>query len=308
MFPVKVSDILLNYLLKNKKLPLPALGTFILTGSYAIGEDEKSIILPAGSVEFILDPATPEDPELISAIAAETGKFKPLASADLESLILQGKELMNISKPFMIEGIGTLQKNHRNEVEYIPLVDETHRQDSDLRLEEPGEVIRFDNNYLRPASSKSSKPRTLTYALLMLAGIAILGVVGYYFYQRSKEAQPTLNEVSVEQERAQVISTPPPVADTAKTILPVTDSARANPAAAPKESSVFYVVVENAKKDRAIKRYADLLEWGHKVVMTTKDSVDFKISFPIKAPLSDTSRYRDSLTRFFGKKAWIEIQ
>lgn len=305
---MKVSDILLNYLLKHKTLPLPTLGTFNLIGSYAMGEDDKRIILPAGSVEFILDPATPEDPDLIAAIAAETGKIKPLASSDLESLILQGKQLMNISKPFMIEGIGTLQKNHRNEVEYIPLIDETHRQGSDLRLEEPGEAIRFDNNYLNPSRTKSSKSRNVSFALLMLAGIAILGLVGYYFYQQSKDVQPTLNEVPLKRETIRTIKPPTPVTDTSVAPLAVKDSIKVTQAAVIKDSAVFYIVVENAKRNRAIKRYADLTEWGHKVVMTTKDSVDFKISFPIKAPLSDTTRYRDSLTRFFGKKAWIEIQ
>lgn len=305
---MKVSDILLNYLLKHKKLPLPALGTFNLTGSYAMSADDKSVVLPAGSVEFILDPATPEDPELISAIAAETGKFKPLASADLESLILQGKQLMNISKPFMIEGIGTLQKNHRNEVEYIPFVDETQRQESDLRLEEPGEAIRFDNNYLRPPSSKNSKSRNLTFALLMLAGIAILGLVSYYFYQQSKDVSPTLNEPQSTPETTQNTPLPVPATDSAKAAVPVSDTTKLVSSTPLKDSTMFFVVVEYAKKDRALKRYADLREWGHKVVMVTKDSVDFKISFPIKAPLSDTARHRDSLTRFFGKKAWIEIQ
>ncbi len=305
---MKVSDILLNYLLKHKKLPLPALGTFNLTGSYSLSEGDKRIILPAGSVEFVLDPATPEDPELISAIAAETGKFKPLASADLESLILQGKQLMNISKPFLIEGIGTLQKNHRNEIEYIPFVDDTHRQESDLRLEEPGEAIRFDNNYLKPASAGNSRSRNLTFALLMLVGIGILGSVGYYFYQQSKDAVPTLNEVPVQEETVRQLPPPPPPTDIAKQTIPVTDSVKLTPAPLVADSRMFYVVVEHAKKDRALKRYADLREWGHKVVLVTKDSVDFKISFPIKAPLSDTARHRDSLTRFFGRKAWIEIQ
>lgn len=305
---MKVSDILLNYLLKHKKLPLPALGTFNLTGSYAMSDDDKSIILPAGAVEFTLDPATPEDPELIAEIAAATGKFKPLASADLESLILQGKQLMNISKPFMIEGIGTLQKNHRNEVEYIPFVDEAKRLDSDLRLEEPGEAIRFDNNYLRPASNKSSKSRNLTFAVLMLAGIGILGLVGYFFYQQSKKNQPVLQEVPARPESVKADTVPPVVKDTLPANAPAVDTVKQQVSVPEKDSSTFFVVVEYAKKERAMKRYADLIEWGHKVVMTTKDSVTFKISFPIKAPLSDTARHRDSLTRFFGRKTWIETQ
>ena len=68
----------------------------------------------------------------------------------------------------------------------------------------------------------------------------------------------------------------------------------------------FNVVIEVAKKNRAFKRFADLREWGHKVIMYTADSVEYKIAFPIKAPLSDSIRYRDSLSQFFGRKVWIE--
>ncbi len=307
---MKVSDILLNYLLKHKTLPLPGLGVFNLTGSYAISEEDKKVILPAGAVEFILDPHTAEDPELISAIAAETVKFKPLASSDLESLILQGKQLMNISKPFLIEGIGTLQKNHRNEIEYIPLVDEINRHDTDLRLEEPGEAIRFDDNYLRPTARKgnNNKSRSITFALMMLAGIIILGLVGYYFYQQSRDRTVILEQPVTEDSSVNNFSTlPVPAPDSSKISLPA-DSATKAIVPLTIDSASFLVVVERAKKERALKRYADLREWGHKVIMSTQDSVDFKISFPIKAPLSDTARYRDSLSSFFGKKVWIEIK
>jgi hypothetical protein len=302
---VKVSDILFNYLLKHKKLQLTGLGTFNLTGSYAISDDEKKIILPQGSVEFVLDPATPEDPELIAAISSETGKIKPLASADLDSLIIQGKQLMNISKPFMIEGIGTLQKNHRNEVEYIPLVDEIHRGEHEKRMEEPGEAVRFDDNYLKPTGKRESGSRNLTLALLAVVALGILGLVVYFFYKQSTKDNAntiTLSDPPVQQETK---NTSAPSIDTSKVTTTAIDSAKFI-SMAPASNDSFYVVLEITKKDRALKRYADLTEWGHRVVMTTKDSVDFKISFPIKAPLADTAKHRDSLGRFFAKKVWIE--
>jgi hypothetical protein len=68
----------------------------------------------------------------------------------------------------------------------------------------------------------------------------------------------------------------------------------------------FKLVLEIASKNRAYKRFADLKEWGHKVVMTTTDSVQFKLAIPVFAPVSDSSRHRDSLSRFFGKKVWVE--
>lgn len=314
---MKVSDILLNYLLTHKKLCLTGLGCFNLVGSYTISDDDKSIVLPQGSVEFMLDQATQEDPELIAAISRETGKMKALASADLDSLILQGKQLMNISKPFIIEGIGTLQKNHRNEIEYIPFMAEIHRGEHDKRLEEPGEAVRFDDNYLRPAARSGSGSRMITVAFLGLLAIGILGAVVYYVYiQSAKNDQP---EVILNNPPEQQVSADPTgsTGDTtqditiqADTSAKVAQQPTVNPASTQPVSkdSSFFVVLEIAKKDRALKRYADLQEWGHKVVMTTKDSVEFKISLPIKAPLADTAKHRDSLAAFFARKVWIEKQ
>ena len=307
---MKVSEILLNYLLTHKKLQLTGLGTFHMTGSYTISDDDKSIVIPQGAVEFKLDQATVEDPELIAAISKETGKIKPLASADLDSLIIQGKQLMNISKPFVIEGIGTLQKNHRNEIEYIPFVAEINRGEHDKRLEEPGEAVRFDDNYLRPAVKSGSGSRFITVALLTILALGILGAVVYFVYSQSaKNDAPTvkLSEPPPIQEDTTSI-TPVSTVDTGKSVLP--DSSRSLPLAAAITSgdSSFFVVLEIAKKDRAMKRYADLREWGHKVVMTTTDSVNFKISLPIKAPLADTAKHRDSLAGFFARKVWIEKQ
>jgi hypothetical protein len=96
--------------------------------------------------------------------------------------------------------------------------------------------------------------------------------------------------------------------DTSAKVFTTTADSIKTVSIAPAAKDSFYVVLEMARKDRAMKRYADLTEWGHKVVMTTKDSVDFKISFPIKAPLADTAKHRDSLGRFFAKKVWIEKQ
>jgi hypothetical protein len=74
------------------------------------------------------------------------------------------------------------------------------------------------------------------------------------------------------------------------------------------DPGMFNLVLEIAHLNRAMKRYADLKEWGHKVEMSTSDSVNYKIFIPVSAPLSDTIRHRDSLSRFFGRKVWIETK
>ena len=316
---MKITDILVDYLLRNKALALPGLGRFTLkeTG-YVLPDGDKKPGIPPGAVSFELDKSAPEDPELLAEISRLTGKIRPLASSDLEALIIQGKQLLNISKPFMIEGLGSLQKNHRGEIEFIPYIADEMRPAGELRSEEPGEPIKFSENYLRPQPKSTGGSRNLALAALAAVGLGIMIWVGYYFYQRSAsdDGQPliTLNEavaIPDSTATAQENIVPPPSDSANTSSAPVIDTVQstiAAPAAieTPGSSESFNIVLEYAKKERALKRYADLREWGHKAQMVTSDSNTFKIFLPIKAPLSDSTRHRDSLSRFFGRKVWVE--
>lgn len=84
-----------------------------------------------------------------------------------------------------------------------------------------------------------------------------------------------------------------------------TDSTAATAARTTRAS--FQVVLENSYRERALRRYADLREWGHDVRMVTNDSQTFKLFIPIDAPLSDTAFHRDSLRVFFGRPVMVEI-
>ncbi len=47
---------------------------------------------------------------------------------------------------------------------------------------------------------------------------------------------------------------------------------------------------------------------GHKVIMYTADSINYKLAEPFTLPLADTTRIKDSLNRFYySGKAYIEV-
>jgi hypothetical protein len=305
---VKVPELMLKYLLQKKVLHVQGLGSFRLSNIELAADDQKGNIIPPGALQFTLDMQTKEDPELIAFIAAQTGKIRPLAAADLESAIIQGKQLLNISKPFTLEGIGTLQKNMRNEIEFIPYIAQDkndHSNKSDKRKEDTSESIHFDDNYLKPLRRNDNRSRNLTMATLFFLGFAIIGWVGYYFYHRSTLQEVELSPISLSSAPAQdTVNSNSNISQSSVKTDSLKNSIPSKSIAEPDES--FRVVVEIAKKTRAFKRYADLREWGHNVIMYTSDSIQFKIAFPIKAPLADSIRYRDSLSHFFGRKVWIE--
>lgn len=313
---MKISDILLSFLVKNRRLVLPGLGTFTLRDMAAAWpDDNKAPLLPPGSVEFEQNPSTPEDPELIAEISRVTGKIKPLASSDLETIIIQGKQLLNISKPFHLDGIGSLHMDQRGKIRFEEYVEHEPRTDTGSGTDEPDESIRFGERYRRTASQTSSGTRTLAIAALSLLGLGLLIGLGYYMYQQSvredaSQADAPKQEVAV----ADTVLTrdtvlPPqtlPPADSASVSRPVDSVANNRTPVMADTTSGFNIILENAPRDRALKRYADLREWGHKAEMTTRDSLTFKIFIPVLAPLSDSARHRDSLSRFFGRKVGVE--
>jgi hypothetical protein len=245
--------------------------------------------------------------------------MKPLAIADLDSFLEIGQQLLNISKPFVMEGIGSLQYNAEKKLEFT--------QDAFSKTGyEPGErkkarksqssEIHFQENYLKPGRRSGGGVRKVAVFALMAAGILIMAWTSWYFFQRNQQdldsiASEPQKSVPVQQEQttssaALDQSLPQTATDTTQKISPSNDSSLALQTAHVQRANGFSVVLEVSKRTRAISRYADLREWGHKVQMSTQDSLTFKLSIPIDAPLSDSIRHRDSLSRFFGKKVWIE--
>jgi hypothetical protein len=314
---LKLSRLLVDYLIQHKCLKLQGIGvlTFDETIVRTPEQEKEGLIFAPESIEFKEDRKLKEDQELIGYISKETGKILPLAAADLDSYLELGKQLINISKPFVLESIGVLQKNGQNKLEfnqgdsYIAPTDQIQKKGSRAA----GEEVHFDDNYLKPAKKISNNYNFLAIATLILLGLALIGWVASYLYKKSNLTE---TDTSYTTKSSPVMQEPAPdttklltITDTVTTLVSVKDTL-----SVPSNSTVktatgtFNLVLEFAGRNRAIKRFADLKEWGHKVEMTTNDSVTYKIIFPVNAPLSDTIRHRDSLSRFFGRKVWIETK
>lgn len=314
---LKLSRLLVDYLIQHKSLKLQGIG--ILTFDEKIvrtpEQEKEGLIFAPESIQFKEDRKLKEDIELIGFISKETGKIMPLAAADLDSYLELGKQLINISKPFVLESIGVLQKNGQNKLEfnqgdsYIAPTDHIQKKGSRVTDEE----VHFDDNYLKPAKKNPNNFNFLAIATLILLGLALIGWVASYLYKKSNLAETetvyTTNSSPVIQEPAPDTTKSQKITDTVTTLAAIKDTLAVptNPIVKT-EAGTFNLILEIAGRNRAMKRYADLKEWGHKVEMTTTDSVKYKIFIPVTAPLSDTIRHRDSLSRFFGRKVWIETK
>ncbi len=117
---LKLAILLAQYFYQHKQLNLPSIGSFSLDAAVTVpDQNDKNFREFLKYVQFKQQPIAKADETLIDFIRAHTGKIKPLAESDLESYLADGKLLLNIGKPFHIEGIGTLHKNKLGIYEFI---------------------------------------------------------------------------------------------------------------------------------------------------------------------------------------------
>jgi hypothetical protein len=342
---LKLPQLLSQWLYQTRKLDLPGIGSFTLdAGAVIPQESDRMGQQPATGISFKNANIPLPDDALITYIKEHTGKMKSLASADLDFYLTTGRQLLNIGKPFFMEGIGTLQKNKEGKLDFAPgdyLIP---------RLEESA-ADRNRNSYDEPQreepKSGNVRQRQTLLLLLLIAGLVVVGYGGYYLYQRNNYSEQSSGE-----NRATVVPETPaaktadtsaagrPGTDTTKAALGTaatlakTDTARADATAAkpvttqpgavaskpatpppvvapdpvPTQGQSLYrfVILRTPNKGHALRRYAQLLGYQLNIKLETKDSTFFKLYFPIAAVPGDTTRIRDSIADVYAANVVIE--
>jgi hypothetical protein len=280
--------LLSQYLREQKTLSLPGIGVFNLTGPIASSDDSSSF---TSSIQFQNKKIKDPDDKLINFIKQETGKIKPLAIADLETFIATGMEMLNMGKPFQLEGIGSIQKKKDGEYEFVAgeAIGVKHEH---AHSEHEKKVSVFEDSKYEPKGNPMQK---LLAVGLLLSGLAVVLLGGYYLYNRS-------NNISASNEEEH-LSTPP--------VQQLTiDSSALKPdtlVSAIKEPETHKFILETkGNKSAALKRYKQLKSLPTDIQMETNDSINFKLYFILPATARDTARIKDSLNNFYGKRIRIE--
>ena len=290
---MKLAPLFAQYLYKYKRLDLPGLGTFLLDQSFIIEEEKSAPDKPINleGVTFVNNTSIREVPELIGFITAQTGKIKVLATADLESHLELAQQFLNIGKPFIIDGIGSLEKLRSGECVFkaIKVLSETgkvspNRESEDnISAKEP--LSGFKNIFLTPAKKINwKKPIAL---VLILVGVTLAIWGGYIVYKRATTKN---SNVLIKEKKENPVTKEPTTAVNTTT-------------------SIYKFVIETSAKERALNRFQRLRGFGLDVQLETKDSINFKLFFLLPASISDTARIRDSLYGIYtppGNKAYVE--
>lgn len=291
---MKLPLLLSHYLREHKLLRLPGLGSFYYSGPQTSIEGEPA--LSSSDIRFEPGQVKVADDALIDYIKQHTGKIKPLATADLLSYIESGLQMLNIGRPFYIDSIGSVQKTQGGSFEFTAreIVAGKKEETGTERSEQDKKRSVFDDEKYSPSVNPWQK---IIVAALIVGGLAIVVLGGYYLYNQNKGEANNLQEVK-----------PGPQTDSRNllhdSIPKQADSSTAAYAALNSGSYKFILETTNNRK-RALKRYNQLKYSNLK--LETLDSTAFKLYFVIPASAADTTRIKDSLNRYYASKVRIEM-
>lgn len=300
---MKVEQLMVQYLYKFKSVSLQDMGSFSIANEIDIPQDsDKETILPDGAIIFDYNPKAVPDEGLIDFIVQHSRKIRPLAASDLESYSILSRQFLNIGKPLIIEGLGMLQKNQKGIYEFMQGHTVASKMDAApaAMKEKLQDVISFSTKAKEPASRKGWM---ILLGLIFLIGTGI--AVYYFLNNENKEEQVT--QTGVTETQNDTLNMNEGSLMTVKDSSAIKDSMARLVKPANDGYSFKVVLKEYPAKIAADKAFEKLTNYGHKLLVTQKDSFTYIISMPFTSPLSDTLRARDSLKRFFGGNPYIVL-
>lgn len=292
---MKISTILSRFLSTNGTLSLKEIGTFYTS---LPADADKEQFSDAGGLYFQFEPKAKMNEDVVAFVSQQSGKMKSLAAADLESYLQNGKQLINIGKPFIIEGVGSIIKRQDGtymitENFFNPLEEETpssQKQHTDSGAELNYEDYKYASN-TKPVSGKKT--------MIIAGSVVLIALISWMIYKLM--SNPTVKENPTPTVTQQVTDSSQRIKDTTavkdSVIVPaIKDSLRA-----------FYkVVLYDTSKTFALSSFKWFKEHNYPLYLETADSVRYKIYYRYDTPFADSVNVRDSIGRRFHRKVYIE--
>jgi uncharacterized protein YxeA len=301
---VTFEELLVKYIYQNKKVSLEGFGTVLLTAAVPDTETiNKNRHIPIEGLQFEHNLRAQTDDSFVAFYAQQKGKIKPLALSDIESHLQLARQLINIGNPYVVDGLGSFEKQNNGSVLLIPgyyyspqsshaplpgkLKERVDVSDKRREIEEENE-----GGGLSPAVKK---------VLIGIVTVLLIAIAGWFIWSKFAESttntEPTAVTPSIDSNDLVKIDSPSINADSTNITTPVTAEN-----SLPKWKAYFRQITEKEDALRKFKMYA-----GNKtVMMETDDSVTFRLFVIIDSPISDTARKVDSLRRFFARNVRLE--
>lgn len=302
-------------LLHHQQCTLPGIGSFRLEAKpAALNIADKKIKAPSQQIIFQADSEATND-DFVNYVAQRENIHVSIAQTKVEKFIAQLKELLATGKPVTIPTIGSLQQDpfgnlHFNAFQLIPdLPDEAveckpvlREQATTRRVGEVEQTGQQAVEYFTPILEKSRHPRRwlIQVLLVLVLSPVVIGLLIYFVFHPAAQKEGPSGA-------ARVIAT-----DTLPPLRPEENEVQTEPSGAasqpvPPADSIQYNVVfaTYTHQAKAEKRYKQLKNWGHEVVLFTKDSVHYLLAVPFTSLRADTSARLEAVKKKYGSKAFI---
>ena len=317
-----------QYLYQTRKLDLQGIGSFTLDAGAVIPQETDKIgQMPATGIQFKNVTIATADDALVNFIKEHTGKMKSLAASDLDFFLMTGRQLLNIGKPFYLEGIGTLVKNKDGRLDFTP------GEYMIARIDNPGHFGHSSHGGHsgterdvtdegpREREPRNNSDRQILVLIGIVVGLLIIGGGGYYLYKRNSFTEPAAEKQAVVipdttfSKPDATAAVNPSASDTVagSKVVPSQGTkpagqAPATPSVTPPAAPTVnvpvppgallyrFVILTTENKHHALRRYNQLLGYKLNIKMDQKDSAWFKLYFPIAALARDTAYIKDSLS------------
>jgi len=322
---LKISVLVAQYFYQHRVLNLPGIGSFYLSDVVDVqtiaDKNSRDLI---EHIHFAQKAIPRPDEQLIEFIRKHTGKIRPLAESDLETFVADGKLMLNIGKPFHIEGIGTLQKNKDGVYEFTPGQPVVQRLEAPTPLtpieqQDPERPLKrksvFDED---PHERRNASIRRTAIGIGLVIGIGIILWGGYSLFSSKVKTAPNTTTASTTNEqdtqrtstylhnindpqkalndagkKDSTITATNTVDSTKKAVVtPPPATTTAAPATAGL-SKTFKYVLQTTKFRKTAQDMYDKLK--PKVELEAVDSTLFRIVISLPGSPADTARIKDSL-------------
>jgi hypothetical protein len=277
-------------------LTIGGLGTFSIDRNAILGDGNDASV--GGKVVFEKQTHAITDEAFVDYFVKESGKFKPLALADIESYVESAKQFLNISKPFIIEGVGTLVNTQRG-WEFVAGAFQPPKGNVEMQNNRVSDIPDTSHEKSRAFEDYSRPKPSLKKPLLFLGIVALLGGLGYgayYLYTKNKSNETVASTKKTEDKNDTT------KVDTTSGIKPAPVPVVPNAPKVDSAGDVSYkaVIMVGTKVD-AEKRYNKLLDTDSKdrVIIYTTDNTNYKVAITGKCKLADTGTTRLKLGEYF---------
>lgn len=275
---------LTDYLLQHKTLSMEKIGTISINNPVEASESGEQ----AGPNIFVFDKKAATSEGLYAYIAELQQKNPSIVRADVDSFIEESRQLMNIgSRAMHFQGVGYIYSDKNQGYKLSKYSPVGFRETLPAGTGEDNSLNKMPNyNYRYQRSNNGMKVFLYFIILVLLAGI------GYFIYSMMHERAANAIE-------EQPIAHSETVQDTVAGQAPVA-----------KNNVSKFIIETTPHINRVTSRTAQLTKYGHNILVDTVDingAKSYKIYFPITLQNpADTSKIKDSLSRYFGRKVVME--